>query len=308
MSNRSAITGQIRAKALDLGFDACGFCRTESADTERERLKRWLDAGYHAGMDYMANYFEERCNPAKLVEKACSIVSLALNYYPARFQPPEVPQIAYYAYGQDYHSIMKAKLQQLFEYIQTLVPNVSGRCFCDTAPVLERYWAAKAGLGFIGKNTLLIIPRKGSYFFLGEIVLNIALDYDKPSGGACGNCRRCMDACPTKALEAPCLLDTRKCISYQTIENKGAIDETLVPLLGNRLYGCDACQQACPWNRFAQPHNTPEFELPEERERLSLDALNRMNEDDFRRIFKGSAMKRAKYSGLKRNAESLKKN
>jgi epoxyqueuosine reductase len=307
MPEQLSITEQIRTSALKLGFDACGFCHAEDAGLERERLKRWLDAGYHAGMDYMNNYFDKRCNPALLTENARTVISLALNYYPKTFQPPDVPQIALYAYGQDYHPVMKARMQMLFDFIQTLIPDVSGRCFCDTAPLLERYWAAKAGIGFIGKNTLLILPGKGSYFFLGEIIIDANLTYDKPAARTCGNCSRCLDACPTQALLSPYILDARKCISYQTIENKGEIDGEIAPLLGNRLYGCDACQQACPYNKLSKPHNTPEFELADEWAALRLDELDKLTEDDYQRLFKESAMKRAKYAGLKRNIESLKK-
>ncbi|GAB6011019.1 tRNA epoxyqueuosine(34) reductase QueG [Viscerimonas tarda] len=307
MPEQSSITEQIKAQALKLGFDACGFCKAEPVGAESESLRKWLDAGYHAGMTYMSNHVEKRCNPAELVEGARSVISLALNYYPARFQPLSAPQIAYYAYGQDYHTVMKDRLQKLYDYIKTLSPHASGRYFCDTAPVLERYWAAKAGIGFVGKNTLLIIPQKGSYFFLGEIIVDIELAYDSPVASSCGNCRRCMDACPTKALESPYILNAGNCISYQTIENKAEIDNAIVPLLSNCFYGCDRCQQACPWNRFAKAHNTPQFDLPDERMNLGLDEIDRMTEDDYRRIFKATAMKRAKYSGLKRNAESLKK-
>ena len=307
MLDRVTISKQIKAYALELGFGACGFCRAEDATTERERLQKWLDIGYNAGMDYMSNHFEKRCNPVELVEGACSVVSLALNYYPAQFQSLSAPQIAYYAYGQDYHSVMKDRMQQLFDYIKLLFPNVSGRCFCDTAPILERYWAVKAGVGFAGKNTMLIIPNKGSYFFLGEIILDMELDYDSSLGISCGTCTRCIDACPTKALESPYVLNAKKCISYQTIEKRGEMDEDIIPLLNNRFYGCDICLQTCPWNRFAEAHNTPEFDAPDERLNITLGDIEDMTEENYRRIFKGSAMKRAKFSGLKRNAENLKK-
>ena len=201
---------------------------------------------------------------------------------------------------------MKVKLQKLYDYIKSLAPETNGRSFVDTAPVLERYWAAKAGLGFIGKNSLLIIPKKGSYFFLGELILNVDLEYDKPLTNSCGNCTRCIDACPTRAISAPKVIDANKCISYQTIENKGEIDKDVIPNLNNRFYGCDICQQVCPYNRYARPNRTEEFNPSEAFLDLSFDKLNNLTVEEYQSIFKGSAVKRAKYSGLKRNLEALK--
>jgi Holliday junction DNA helicase RuvB len=197
-------------------------------------------------------------------------------------------------------------LALLFDFIRQYYPEVNGRFFCDSAPVLERYWAAKAGIGFIGKNTLLIIPGKGSYFFLGELILDLELEYDTPISQNCGSCRRCLDACPTKAIEQPYVLNACKCISYQTIENKGDIDAAIQPLLSNNVYGCDICQKVCPWNRFAKPNRTPDFLPSEEFLSLDLAKLQAMDEDSYRHIFRRSAVKRAKFSGLKRNVENLK--
>lgn len=307
MIDKVSLSQQIKAYALELGFDACGFSKAEHVGGEESRLRNWLDAGFNAGMGYMENHFEKRCNPVELIEGARSVISLALNYYPREFQTPSVPQIAYYAYGKDYHEVMKVKMQKLFDYIKSLFPDVSGRIFCDTAPILERYWAAKSGIGFIGKNTMLILPGKGSYFFLGELMLDIDLDYDSPLEFSCGKCERCLIACPTKSLELPYILNAEKCISYQTIENKNDIDENIAPLLGNCFYGCDICQKVCPWNKFSKANNTPEFSPSENILKLTVEELEIMTETDYQRIFKGSAMKRAKYSGLKRNLESLKK-
>lgn len=291
-----------------LGFDACGICSAEEVDLENQgAYKSWIDNSFYAGMDYMARNEDKRCNPALLVEGGRSIVCVALNYYPHTKSPEENPQFAYYAYGKDYHDVVKAKLQQLFDFIKSLNPSAEGRPFVDTAPVLERYWAAKAGLGFIGKNSLLIIPKRGSYFFLGELILNLDLEYDKPLSLSCGNCTRCLDACPTKAIVAPRVVDANKCISYQTIENRGEIDEVIVPNLNNRFYGCDICQQVCPWNRYSRPHKTEEFNPSQAFLDLSFERLDNLTVEEYQVIFKGSAVKRAKYSGLKRNLEALKR-
>ncbi|NDW17629.1 tRNA epoxyqueuosine(34) reductase QueG [Dysgonomonas sp. 216] len=304
--NRKTISENIKEYAFSLGFDACGFAKAEDAKTEKEHVKSWLEKGYHAEMHYLANYFDKRLDPTLLVEGAQSVISVALNYYPQQKQPQTNPQIAYYAYGKDYHNVVKNKLQQLFDYIKTLHPLLEGRMFCDTAPVLERYWAAKAGIGFIGKNSLLIIPGKGSYFFLGEIISNIELEYDTPLNISCGSCNKCQQGCPTQAFEQAYILNSQKCISYQTIENKGDIDISIIPCLDNRLYGCDICQQICPWNRFATPNNIDEFEPSPDFLSLTTEKLELMDEPDYQQIFKHSAIKRAKFSGLKRNLNAIK--
>ncbi len=301
-------SSQIKELALSLGFDACGICRAEEVDLkDREYYRSWLDSHYHADMDYMGRNRDKRCDPQLLVEGAKSIICVALNYYPQEKQPESHPQLAYYAYGKDYHEVVKAKLQQLFNLIKEIEPEVSGRAFVDTAPVLERYWAAKAGIGFTGKNTMLIVPKKGSYFFLGELIVNLETEYDAPLNLSCGNCTRCIDACPAKAIVEPKAIDSRRCISYQTIENKGEIGEQVIPVLNNRLYGCDICQQACPWNRFAGPHNVGEFVPAQGLLELSFEKLDRLTVEEYQRIFKVSAVKRAKYAGLKRNLEALRK-
>ena len=298
---------QIKDYAYNLGFDACGICKAEPIDyEEREHFEEWINSSFHADMDYMARNIDKRCDPALLVENSRSIICLALNYYPEVKQPEEHPQFAYYAYGKDYHDVVREKLQQLFDYIKSLEPLLEGRVFVDTAPVLERYWAAKAGLGFIGKNSLLIIPKRGSYFFLGELVVNLELEYDAPLDLSCGNCTRCIDACPTKAIVKPKVVNAKKCISYQTIENKGEIDNQLLPMLNNRFYGCDICQQVCPWNRYARPHKTEEFKPSGAFMDLSYEKLEHLTVEEYQRIFKGSAVKRAKYNGLKRNLNALK--
>ncbi len=306
MPDKDSISQQIKDYARCIGFDACGICEAEEIEViDSNYYREWINKGYHADMDYMARNIEKRCDPALLVDNAKSIISIALNYFPHQRQAGTAPQFAYYAYGKDYHDIMKAKLYKLLEYIKTLLPNVNGRVFCDTAPVLERYWAAKAGLGFIGKNTLLIIPKRGSYFFLGEVIIDEQLSYDAPLNLSCGKCTRCLSTCPTGAIEKPHLLNAKKCISYQTIENKGEIDKKIKPLLNNRMYGCDICQQICPWNRYSQPHSNPEFSPSPEFLSMDHESIASMTVEDYQRVFKGSAVKRAKYSGLIRNFKAL---
>ncbi|WP_101688924.1 tRNA epoxyqueuosine(34) reductase QueG [Dysgonomonas massiliensis] len=307
MQTTTDISKFIKEAASKLGFDACGFCKAQSIGDEQQNFAAsWLANGYNADMAYMANNFDKRCDPTILVESARSIVCLALNYFPAEFQREDVPQFAYYAYGKDYHDIVKQKLQTLFDTIKEVVPSLEGRVFCDTAPILERYWASQAGIGFIGKNSLLIIPRKGSFFFLGELIINIELDYDQPLTNHCGNCTRCIDACPTKAIVSPKVINSNRCISYQTIENKGEIDSAIIPLLSNRLYGCDICQKVCPYNHYARPHSTEAFNPSSDFLSLDAEAVANMEVETYQRIFKGSAIKRAKLSGLKRNVEALK--
>ena len=301
-----AFSDEIKQKALDLGFDACGICRaTESG--EEERYMQWLQDHWQGGMGYMERNIDKRLDPRLLVEGARSIISVALNYYPPIKLPGKVPQFAYYAYGKDYHEVVREKLRCLFEWIRERVPDVTGRYFSDSAPVLERFWAARAGLGFIGKNTLLIIPGKGSYFFLGELIIDIELDYDEPVTENCGDCTRCLRSCPTNAIEEPYRLNATRCISYQTIENKGEIAPEIVPNLRNNVYGCDICQKVCPWNRDAMSHNIPEFMPSDAFLKLDLEQIMEMDEDRWNHIFRQSAVKRAKLSGLKRNASAISK-
>ena len=301
----------INNKAKELGFDACGIAEVASADTEVLFFDRWIAEGCHAGMKYMENYRDIRLNPAGLVEGARSVISVALNYYPAQKQSPDSPRISYYAYGKDYHIVVKDKLRQLWEYITSLVPVLDStlpvaRFFTDSAPILERYWAWKAGLGWIGKNTNLIIPGKGSFFFLGEIVTTLELDYDTPQKNRCGTCRRCLDSCPTGALERPGHLNANKCISYLTIEHKGDIPSEQASRLGDRLYGCDTCQEVCPWNRFASPTREVAFSPSPAFLSLKKEDLRCFTRDDYNRIFAGSAVKRAKYEGLIRTINNKK--
>lgn len=297
---------EIKQFALSLGFDACGICCAKNSGQETKYLD-WISQNCHADMTYLERNIDKRLDPRLLVDNAKSVICVALNYYPREKMPDNVPQFAYYAYGEDYHDVVKTKLNQLFNFIKLTYPDVSGRAFSDSAPVLERFWAAQAGIGFVGKNSLIIIPNKGSYFFLGELIIDLELDYDNPISQNCGNCTRCIDSCPTKAIEKPYRINANRCISYQTIENKNEIAPDVVSRLNNNVYGCDICQKVCPWNRFAKPHNTPDFIPSESFLSLNMEKLSKMDEDTFKSVFKKSAVKRAKFTGLKRNVEALNK-
>ena len=307
---------QIKDRALALGFAACGIARAEPvAGEEADRLDRWLAGGCHAGMRYMENHRAIRLDPAGLVEGARSVISVALNYYPAERREPSRPYIAYYAYGKDYHDVVKRRLRQLWQAILDDCRAAVGeeeppaaRVFTDSAPILERYWAWKAGLGWIGKNTCLILPGKGSFFFLGEIVTTLEVDrYDTPLPDRCGSCERCLKACPTGALDAPRHLDASRCLSYLTIEHRGEIPAGQAERLGNRLYGCDTCQKACPWNRFATPTEVEEFRPSAELLALDWDTLRAWDEETYRRVFAHSAVKRAKYEGLTHTIRAIRR-
>lgn len=320
-----SLSDQIKEKASRLGFSACGIARVEPAVSEASYLDRWLTEGCHAGMRYMENHRDIRLDPQGLVPGARSVISVALNYYPAVRRKEEDPYIAYYAYGEDYHTVVKEKLRCLWQAVlEDILPSSSlssspsgtkdtlpappaARCFTDSAPILERYWAWKAGLGFIGKNTHLIIPGKGSYFFLGEIVTTLEVDrYDRPQPDRCGRCTRCLDACPTQALSSH-RLDASRCLSYLTIEHKGDIPEAEASRLGNRLYGCDTCQQACPWNRFATPTCEKAFSPAPAFLSLQKNDLPSLTHEEYNRIFARSAVKRAKYEGLLRTIRYIHK-
>ncbi|KAA6316567.1 hypothetical protein EZS27_033141, partial [termite gut metagenome] len=270
-------------------------------------FKDGLATGNHAGMTYLERHFDKRCDPRLLVEGTRSILSVALNYYPKHRFGENQYQFALYAYGKDYHQVMQRKLNSLFAYINQEVHPVNGRAFCDTAPVLERYWAWRAGLGWIGKNTQLIIPRAGSFFFLGELFLDIELEYDTPLESHCGNCTHCLDACPTGALEQPYQLNARKCLSYLTIENRGDIPVAQAQKLRNNIYGCDECQKVCPWNRFAVPCNTLDLQPCPAFLRMQKEDWETLTEEQYKTLFKDSAVKRVKYEGLKRNIKAVEK-
>jgi len=303
MSNKDTIehTAYIKSSAQKLGFDYCGISKAEYLETEASRLRDWLQKGHHGKMGYMDNHFDKRVDPTKLVEDAKSVVSLLYNYYPeTSLRENDNFKIAKYAYGKDYHFLIKDKLKELLTRIQQKISDVQGRVFVDSAPILERQWAAKGGLGWIGKNTMLINKQSGSYFFIAELVLNIELHYDNPIGDYCGNCTRCMDACPTQALR-PYQMDASKCISYLTIELKDDIPDKFQGKMKNWIFGCDICQEVCPWNRFSEPHHEPYFKPNEQLKGMSRKEWTELTEEVFQSVFRKSAVKRTKYRGLIRN-------
>lgn len=302
----------IKKSAADLGFSACGVCKAEKMDDNYfESIKKYISEGRNGTMDYLARNLDLRYDPQKLVEGTKTIVSVALNYYPAQKMNPGEYTLSYYAYGKDYHVVVKQRLFELFRLLKEKLSangfNLEGRAFCDTAPVSERYWAWRAGVGFIGKNTLLIIPHKGSFFFLGELFLNVEADhYDEPLRNFCGNCTKCIDACPGGAIYEPYALDARRCLSYLTIENRGELPAGTENKMEMCIYGCDRCQSACPHNRFATPTEIKEFSPPEKLLKMTKDDWNSLTEQEYCDLFKGSAVKRAKYSGLMRNINAVK--
>ena len=297
----------IREEAVRLGFFHLGIARAEFMEEEARRLEQWLALGYHGEMAYMDNYFDLRTDPRKLFPGAKSILSLAFNYAPeVGQQDPEAPRIARYAYGKDYHFVLRDKLRALLSAVREGIGEVQGRGFVDSAPLLERDWARRSGNGWIGKNTLAIHPKAGSYFFLAELVLDLELPPDPPMKDYCGTCTRCIDACPTGAISPQgYLLDGSKCISYLTIELKNAIPESFRGKMGNWAFGCDICQEVCPWNRFATPHREPAFDPHPHLLGMPRGEWLELTEEVFREVFRHSAVKRAKYSGLKRNIAFL---
>lgn len=309
MNSRSS--NEIKAEARRLGFFACGIAEADRVSAEEENhLRSWLERGMNADMAWMNNYLDKRLDPRLLMDGLRSIVSVAMNYAPAKTLPAGEPQLAAYALGRDYHDVMKQRLHRLaaFVYGEERVSQANYRVFVDSGPVLERYWAVKAGLGWVGKNRLLIIPRAGSMFFLGELFLDMPLDYDTPMPDRCGRCTNCMDRCPTRAICADRPFDAARCLSYQTIENRNNLSDEARRTMGNTIYGCDICQEACPWNRFAMPTDIPEFQPNEELLAMTRERWRQLTIDDFRRLFKASAVKRVKYEGLMRNISNLFRN
>ncbi len=299
----------IKEEAYRLGFDLVGFAKAEQMSEEAHRLEAWLNKGMHGKMSYMENHFEKRTDPRKLVPGARSVISLAYNYdTPKKQKDPEAPKISKYAYGKDYHFVVKRKLKTLLQFIRENVGDVHGRCFVDSAPVLERDWAKRSGLGWVGKNTMLLNPKRGSYFFLAELITDLELESDPPIRDHCGTCRRCIDACPTEAIsDKGYILDGSKCISYFTIELKGAIPDEYAGKFENWAFGCDICQEVCPWNRFSQPHHEPEFEPHQKLLDMSKKEWEEITEEVFKEVFRNSAVKRTKFEGLKRNIGFLNK-
>jgi epoxyqueuosine reductase len=289
-----------------LGFLSCGISKAGFLEEEAPRLENWLKDNRHGQMQYMENHFDKRLDPTKLVDGAKSVISLLLNYFPEQTQQEGTYKISKYAYGQDYHFVIKEKLKELLHSINENIGEVGGRAFVDSAPVLDKAWAAKSGLGWIGKNSNLLSKQVGSFFFIAELIVDIELQYDSPTTDHCGSCTACIDACPTQAIIQPYVVDGSKCISYFTIELKENIPQEVKGKFDDWAFGCDVCQDVCPWNRFSKPHSEPLFNPHPDLLSMTKRDWEEITEDTFRAVFKNSAVKRAKYSGLLRNLNFLK--
>lgn len=298
-------TQMIKSEAQRLGFLSCGISKAGFLEAEAPRLEAWLQKGMQGEMHYMENHFDKRLDPTLLVDGAKSVISLLLNYYPSEVQNPESYKLSKYAYGQDYHFVIKDKLKDLLRFIQTEIGEVSGRAFVDSAPVLDKAWAAKSGLGWVGKNGNLLSKQVGSFFFIAELIVDLDLEYDTITTDHCGNCTACLDACPTEAIVAPYVVDGSKCISYFTIELKDNLPMEMKGKFEDWMFGCDVCQDVCPWNRFSKPHSEPLFDPNPELLSFTKKDWEEITEETFRKVFKNSAVKRTKYDGLLRNINFL---
>ena len=298
----------IKKCALALGFESCGIAKAQKLDDDARRLENWLNQGKHGTMQYMENHFDLRVDPTKLVPGAKSVITLLLNYFPSEQQDLQAPRIAKYAYGNDYHEVIRTKLKILLEQIRSKIGEINGRGFVDSAPVLERTWATKSGLGWIGKNGNLINKQQGSFFFIATLIVDIKLDYDDAvAKDYCGSCTRCIDTCPTDAILPGKVIDGSKCISYYTIELKDQLmPGELKNDFNNWMFGCDVCQDVCPWNRFSKPTNEIMFKPIPEILNLSTSQWEEMSEETFKIVFKNSPLKRSKFAGIKRNLQFIK--
>lgn len=305
-NNKEKYSKLIKAEAKRLGFLSCGISKAGFLEEEAPRLENWLNKNHHGEMKYMENHFDKRLNPTLLVDDAKSVISLLLNYYPSEIQNTDSYKISKYAYGQDYHFVIKEKLQELLQTIQTEIGAVSGRAFVDSAPVLDKAWAAKSGLGWIGKNSNLLTQQVGSFYFIAELIVDLDLEYDYATTDHCGTCTACIDACPTEAIVSPYVVDGSKCISYFTIELKENIPQEMKGKMDDWIFGCDVCQDVCPWNRFSKSHNEPLFNPNTELLSMTKKDWEEITEDTFKKVFKNSAVKRTKLDGLKRNIKFLK--
>lgn len=305
IENKSKHSAMIKAEALRLGFLSCGISEAGFLESEAPHLERWLNSQMHGQMYYMENNFDKRLDPRLLVEGAKSVVSLTLNYFPEEVQNADSFKISKYAYGEDYHFVIKDKLKELLFFIQREIGEVGGRVFVDSAPVLDKAWAAKSGLGWVGKNNNLITRKHGSFFFIAELIIDLDLEVDGPTTDHCGTCTKCIDACPTNAIESPYIVNESKCISYLTIELKDDIPSEFSNKLDDWMFGCDVCQDVCPWNRFATPHTESRF-IPNN-QLISLDKREwtELTKETFNVIFNKSAIKRTKFEGLLRNIQFL---
>jgi len=306
LKNKEHYTKLIKNEAKRLGFISCGISRAEFLEDEAPRLEKWLKMKMNGEMKYMENYFEKRLDPTKLVDDAKSIISLAYNYYPNDLQNKEAPKVSKYAYGMNYHYVIKEKLNFFLTFIRDKIGDVHGRAFVDSAPILEKAWAAKSGIGWVGKNSNLITKQVGSFYFLAELIVDLDLDYDTIESDHCGECTACIDACPTQAIAQPYVVDGSKCISYFTIELKENIPKEFKGKFDDWVFGCDICQDVCPWNKFSKTHNEPLFQANSELMKMSRDEWNEITEETFNKIFKNSALKRTGYKGLTRNLNFIK--
>jgi epoxyqueuosine reductase len=305
--NRRFYTDNIKKEAIRLGFDNCGIAKAAFLEEEAHHLETWLKKGYHGSMAYMENHFDKRLDPCLLVPDAKSVICLTYNHFPQKIQEQSSYKIAKYAYGEDYHFVLKRKLKELLQYIQSIMGDVNGRVFVDSAPVLERAWAERSGLGWRGKHSLLIEKGKGSFTFLAEIIIDAELDYDAPfPTDHCGSCTRCIDACPTAAILPDNTVDGSKCISFFTIELKEAIPVSFNGSFADWIFGCDICQDVCPWNRFATAHDTAEFLPHDDLLTMTKTDWEHLTETTFQKLFRRSAVKRTKFLGLKRNIDFIK--
>ena len=304
--DRSGYSENIKAEAKRLGFLSCGISQAAFLEEEAPRLEAWLKMGMHGEMAYMENHFDKRLDPRKLVPGAKSVISLLYNYYPSEKQREDAYKISKYAYGEDYHHVIKGKLRQLLEFMQEEIGAVQGRAFVDSAPVLDKAWAARSGLGWIGKNSNLLTRQVGSFYFIAELIVDLDLQYDTPTTDHCGSCTACIDACPTQAIVQPYVVDGSRCISYFTIELKDEIPKSLQGSFDDWIFGCDVCQDVCPWNRFSKPHREPRFKPNPELLEFDKEDWVELTEEVFQKVFRKSAVKRTKFQGLKRNIAFLK--
>ena len=306
INNKTKYTQFIKSEAQRLGFLSCGISKAGFLEQEAPRLENWLQNQRNGQMAYMENHFDKRLDPTLLVDGAKSVISLLLNYYPSEFQQSDSYKISKYAFGQDYHFVIKDKLNALLSEMQSFIGEISGRAFVDSAPVLDKAWAAKSGLGWIGKNSNLITKQVGSFYFIAELIIDLELDYDTATTDHCGNCTACIDACPTDAIVAPYVVDGSKCISYFTIELKDNLPLELKGKFDDWAFGCDVCQDVCPWNKFSKAHSEPLFNPNPTLLAMSKKDFEEITDATFKMVFKNSAVKRTKFEGLKRNIEFLK--
>jgi len=306
LSKKERHTELIKQEAKRLGFLSCGISKAGFLEEEAPRLENWLHKNMHGEMAYMENHFDKRLDPTKLVDDAKSVISLLLNYYPEVTQEEGTYKISKYAYGQDYHHVIKSKLRELQEYIQQEIGEVHGRAFVDSAPVLDKAWAAKSGLGWIGKHSNLLTQQVGSFYFIAELILDLDLEYDTPVTDHCGSCTACIDACPTEAITAPYVVDGSKCISYFTIELKNELPDTMKGKFDDWIFGCDVCQDVCPWNKFSKSHKEPLFNPHPELLSMTKQDWQEITDEVFKKVFQKSAVKRTKFAGLSRNIKFLK--